>query len=671
MRYLVNAKVWAIALALVALSGCGGGSKGADGTSGANGSNGQTALVNLEPLAVGSSSCANGGVNVQSGLDTNSNAKLEANEVQSKQPICNGANGVGANGVAPSIRINTSAFDGNNNGCTTGGTDIAITVGSDPAIHSYLCNGTQGAQGIPGVKGDTGDKGSDGSPGTNGLSAVVTSIRGNGQSGTDNSACAVTGGVSVTVGNSSIPSYVCNGNQVVLSTAPTNACRYGGVQISISTSSTPQTVCNGNMVPWVDVQDTYQQALRNTGYLARSSSLTTIQLPDPYLVNVGDIVKVSGVGAGGWKIDQNAGQKIYTGRLGARGIVSQQLLVDSPYVNSPDYHYAIALAQGGSPIYTAAGQTLFKSIDSGQTWAELTNALNLSGTNASFQAIAASPDGKNVVTAGAGTDVYVSNDFGASWHATGAPYTAFSRWTALWISTDGANLVALDSNGAGAIYSTDSGANWQRSAGISGSLRSTLPYASDAQYLFAAAGNGGVYVSQDFGSSWNNLTPPAGLRVATSIATSADGNRLVVTDKSGGVYVSQDAGFSWTKTSLPDVGWSTSAMSADGKTILVSGDTGGTGVYTSEDYGVTWRKSTVPDASVYVALATTANGLKWFGATESNANGLVGYGSIPYTSLGSGGSLSGDQYDAVELQYTGGGVFTILNSASFAGLRAR
>jgi hypothetical protein len=38
-------------------------------------------------------------------------------------------------------------------------------------------------------------------------------------------------------------------------------------------------------------------------------------------------------------------------------------------------------------------------------------------------------------------------------------------------------------------------------------------------------------------------------------------------------------------------------------------------------------------------------------------------GSIPSTTLGTGGSITGVQYDSIMLQYIGNGQFTVLNSA--------
>ena len=60
--------------------------------------------------------------------------------------------------------------------------------------------------------------------------------------------------------------------------------------------------------PWQVVAGTSQQAQPNTGYLLTNNAQVTVTLltaPNP-----GDVVRLSGSGAGGWKIAQNVGQSV-------------------------------------------------------------------------------------------------------------------------------------------------------------------------------------------------------------------------------------------------------------------------------------------------------------------------------------------------------------------------
>lgn len=68
---------------------------------------------------------------------------------------------------------------------------------------------------------------------------------------------------------------------------------------------------NTGIITFTEVTGTSVTAIVNNGYIANNASLVTINLPAT--AAVGDIIKVVGKGAGGWKISQNAGQVIYFG----------------------------------------------------------------------------------------------------------------------------------------------------------------------------------------------------------------------------------------------------------------------------------------------------------------------------------------------------------------------
>lgn len=80
---------------------------------------------------------------------------------------------------------------------------------------------------------------------------------------------------------------------------------------------------NGNPAyrfPWTTVTaDT--QMVGNNGYIANDSSLITLTLPASATLNVGDTVRVSAIGTGGWKIAQNDSQSICVGSLQIPGSV--------------------------------------------------------------------------------------------------------------------------------------------------------------------------------------------------------------------------------------------------------------------------------------------------------------------------------------------------------------
>jgi hypothetical protein len=59
---------------------------------------------------------------------------------------------------------------------------------------------------------------------------------------------------------------------------------------------------------WTVASGTNQQAQANTGYLLTNATQTTVTLPAS--PTIGDTVRISGAGAGGWKVAQTIGQSI-------------------------------------------------------------------------------------------------------------------------------------------------------------------------------------------------------------------------------------------------------------------------------------------------------------------------------------------------------------------------
>lgn len=68
---------------------------------------------------------------------------------------------------------------------------------------------------------------------------------------------------------------------------------------------------NGGRIEWTSVSGTTQAMSVNSGYINTNVALTTLTLPDT--AAVGDIIRLTGAGSGGWKIAQNAGDTIHFG----------------------------------------------------------------------------------------------------------------------------------------------------------------------------------------------------------------------------------------------------------------------------------------------------------------------------------------------------------------------
>lgn len=88
---------------------------------------------------------------------------------------------------------------------------------------------------------------------------------------------------------------------------------------------------SGGGMTWSVVTGTSQAAAVNNGYASNNASLVTITLPST--AAVGDTVAITGFGAGGWKLAQNASQVIYFGNVntttGTGGYLASSHRMDS------------------------------------------------------------------------------------------------------------------------------------------------------------------------------------------------------------------------------------------------------------------------------------------------------------------------------------------------------
>jgi hypothetical protein len=195
-------------------------------------------------------------------------------------------------------------------------------------------------------------------------------------------------------------------------------------------------------------------------------------------------------------------------------------------------------------------------------------------------------------------------------------------------------------NSAQVYASSDLGSNWIKSWGPAEHLQAICGSRDGTQLVTAAAG-GGIYVSTNSGSGWQNVSEPQLLGLPASapaanwraIACSADGTNLVACESpvaalnSGQIYVSHNRGADWTLTSAPPDRWTALASSADGsKLVAVAGDTFGWvnvtyysgSIIRSEDFGQSWTQTSAPLAP-WSSVACSTNGNCLVAATWDGA----------------------------------------------------
>lgn len=140
------------------------------------------------------------------------------------------------------------------------------------------------------------------------------------------------------------------------------------------------------------------QAESNNGYLANSASEVTITLPTA--PNIGDTIRISGTGMGGWRIAQNDGQRI---------------LVPSLAVVTRLWQSVASSADGSNLVAVVNNGQIYTSTDSGVIWTPR-------ASNRRWLSVASSSDGSKLVAVVRGGQIYTSTDSGVTW-TTLAPGT--------------------------------------------------------------------------------------------------------------------------------------------------------------------------------------------------------------------------------------------------------
>ena len=166
------------------------------------------------------------------------------------------------------------------------------------------------------------------------------------------------------------------------------------------------------------------------------------------------------------------------------------------------------------------------------------------------------------------------------WAATSSPS---KRWNSIASSADGTKVVAADGS-PGLIYvSKDAGSNWTATTAPS-DYWSCVASSADGAKLVAVSSSpsyyhGHLYTSTDSGAHWISNSPPAGFDLGISVASSANGTKLVMIswNSNSGTFTvictSTNSGSTWTVPSQPynlSSSWNCVASSSDGTKLVAA-----------------------------------------------------------------------------------------------------
>jgi len=155
-----------------------------------------------------------------------------------------------------------------------------------------------------------------------------------------------------------------------------------------------------------------------------------------------------------------------------------------------------------------------------------------------------------------------------------------------------------------------------------------------------------------------------------SVASSADGSKLIAVDTSGHYYISTNSGITWNTNNEPQLGslyasWSYIANSADGTEYVGAS---ANVIWISTNSGLTWLSNNVPGATFLGPATVSADGSKIAAATGDNASTPSGI----YVSTNSGvtwahTSAPSNHWQSVACSADGNKIVAVASDAQLSG----
>ena len=204
------------------------------------------------------------------------------------------------------------------------------------------------------------------------------------------------------------------------------------------------------------------------------------------------------------------------------------------------------MAGNYSILVGTTGAGLFRSLDSGNTWARVGNPFP---GESQIRALAVDPQNSSVVYAGSNNGIYRSEDAGDTWEKLDSPMEGMNIWS-----------IAVDPADSGTIFagtsppyvfrSRDRGKNWDKlSATIAqecaiGSPRVTAMLVDPVDHGTVLAGVeiDGVYRSRDGGDTWSTSKQESPTPDIHGMAFSVGEQKTVLVSTPREIFASRDDG---------------------------------------------------------------------------------------------------------------------------------
>ncbi len=233
------------------------------------------------------------------------------------------------------------------------------------------------------------------------------------------------------------------------------------------------------------------------------------------------------------------------------------------------------IVKDGNMVFINTNASIWRSMDDGATWTQLTVAVNVNSLNS----LSLSPDGE--LFAGTyNSRIYRSSDNGDTWTQL---FTAANDIRDF--AFDGNNTVYGATGFSGVYASTDNGDTWNLVSALPGTNGGFFLNTNSSGDLFIAVYDGGIFSSTDGGGTWNDITNDLLDHEVRGIFLDANDDLFVGTTAAG---VNKMVGGSWVaKNQGLAAVYIERFLAIDGDLYACSD----AGLFISTDGGHTWQQS--------------------------------------------------------------------------------